>query len=64
LTTLTGYGDSVLGERIVYVARKRSRERLIMKGGAHRGISGALYDAKCWIERPIQIKRERVGEPE
>ena len=64
MTTLTGYGDSVLGERIVYVARKRSRERLIMKGGAHRGISGALYDAKCWIERPIQIKRERVGEPE
>jgi len=64
LTTLTGYGDSVLGERIVYVARKRTRERLIMKSGAHRGISGTLYDAKCWIERPIQIKHERVVEPE
>lgn len=57
MTTLTGYGDSIVGERIVYVARKRSRERLIMKGGAHRGISAALYDAKCWIESPIQIKR-------
>jgi len=64
LTTLTGYGDSVLGERIVYVARKRSRDKLIMKGGAHRGISGTLYDAKCWIERPIQMKRERAGESE
>ena len=64
MTTLTGYGDSVLGERIVYVARKRSRDKLIMKGGAHRGISGTLYDAKCWIERPIQMKRERAGESE
>ena len=64
MTTLTGYGDSVLGERIVYIARKRSRDRLIMKGGAHRGISGTLYDAKCWIERPIQMKRERAGKSE
>ena len=64
MTTLTGYGDSILGERIVYVARKRSRERLVMKGGAHRGISGTLYDAKCWIERPVQIRRERGGQPE
>jgi hypothetical protein len=58
LTTATGYGDSIVGERLVYVARKRSRERLIMKGGTHRGVSGTLYDAKCWIESPIQIKRE------
>jgi len=64
LTTLTGYGDSVVGERIVYVARKRSRDRLIMKGGAHRGISGTLYDAKCWIERPIQIRPHLAGESE
>jgi hypothetical protein len=64
LTTLTAYGDSILGERIVFVARKRSRERLIMKGGTHRGISGTLYDAKCWIESPIQMRRERAGEPE
>ena len=64
MTTLTGYGDSVLGERIVYVARKRSRDRLVMKGGADRGISGTLYEAKCWIERPIQIRRERAGESE
>ena len=64
MTTLTGYGDSVLGERIVYIARKRSRDRLIMKGRADRGIGGTLYDAKCWIERPIQIRREHAGESE
>ena len=64
MTTLTGYGDSVVGERIVYVARKRSRDRLIMKGGAHRGISGTLYDPTCWIERPIQMRRERAEESE
>lgn len=58
MTTLTGYGDSVIGERLVYVARKRSRERLIMKSGTHRGVSGTLYDAKCWIESPVQLKRE------
>lgn len=58
MTTLTGYADSIVGERLIYVARKRSYERLIMKGGAHRGVSGTLYDAKCWIESPIQIKRE------
>ncbi len=58
MTTLTDYGDAIIGERIVYVARKRSTERLIMKSGAHRGISGTLYDAKCWIERPIQIRRK------
>lgn len=61
MTTLTAYGDSVMGERLVYLARKRSGERLIMKGGAHRGITGTLYDAKCWIERPIRIKQEGSG---
>jgi hypothetical protein len=43
-----------MGERIVYIARKRSIERLVMKGGAYRGISTILYDAKCWIEKPIR----------
>ena len=62
MTTLTAYGDSILGERIVYVARKRSRETLIMKGGTHRGTSSTLYNAKCWIESPIQMKRERARE--
>lgn len=58
MTTLTGQGDAIIGERIVYIARKRSGERLIMKSGLHRGISGTLYDAKCWIEQPIEIRRK------
>jgi len=58
VTTLTGYGDYVIGERLVYLARKRSGEGLIMKSGTHQGIAGTLYDAKCWIERPIRIKQK------
>ena len=58
VTALPGYGDSVTGERLVYLARKRSGESLIIKSGAHRGIAGTLYDAKCWIERPTRIKQE------
>jgi len=58
MTIHAGYGDEIIGERIVYVARKRSHERLVMKTGAHRGISGMLYDAKCWIERPIRMKQQ------
>jgi len=54
LTILTEQGDGIVGKRIVYIARKRSTERLIMKGGAHRGISAILHDAKCWIEKPIR----------
>jgi len=54
LTILTEQGDGIIGERIIYIARKRSIERLIMKGGAHKGISAILYDAKCWIEKPIR----------
>ena len=49
MTTLTAYGDSLIGKRIVYLARKRTGEQLIMKSGSHRGISGTLYDAKCWV---------------
>ncbi len=58
MTTLTGYGDSILGERIVYLTRKRSGERLVMKSGTHRGLTAALYDARCWIEKPIRLRKE------
>lgn len=58
MTILFEIGDGIVGERIVYIARKRSGERLIVRNGAHRGISGILYDARCWIEAPIKIKRE------
>lgn len=50
-------GDTIRGHRLVYVARKMSNARLISKSGAHRGIQGKLYDAKCWIETPIEIAK-------
>ena len=54
LTDHTTVGDAVLGKRLVYEARKVSSPALIRKGGKHRGLRGKLYDAKCWIETPIQ----------
>ena len=36
MTTLTKEGDGIIGKRIVYVARKVSGPRLIMKSGRHR----------------------------
>lgn len=54
MTDHTNAGDAILGQRLVYVARKVSAPSLIRKGGKHRGLRGKLYDAKCWIETPIQ----------
>lgn len=62
MTTLTGYGDTIVGERLVYVGRKRSGERLVMKSGTHRGLTATIYDAKCWIERPIRIKQQEADQ--
>jgi len=61
VTILFEIGDGIVGERIVYIARIRSGERFIVRNGAHRGMSGILYDTKCWIEAPIKIKREWVA---
>jgi len=47
-------GDCIIGKRLVYEARKVSSPSLIRKGGRHQGLRGKLYDAKCWIERPIE----------
>ena len=57
MTILFEIGDGIIGERLVYVARKKSGERLIVRTGAHRGVSGILYDAKCWIESPIKMTK-------
>ncbi|MFQ6124458.1 MAG: hypothetical protein ACE5R6_07630 [Candidatus Heimdallarchaeota archaeon] len=54
MTVHTKAGDAILGKRLVYEARKVSSTSLIRKGGKHRGLRGKLYDAKCWIETPIQ----------
>lgn len=50
-------GDCVVGKRLVYEARKAPPPSLVRKGGRHRGLRGKLYDAKCWIETPIQKAR-------
>lgn len=57
MTILTREGDGIIGKRIVYVARKVSRPRLIMKGGRHRGLEGILYDAEAYIDVAVEIGR-------
>jgi hypothetical protein len=54
MTMLTGEGDGIVGKRIVYVARKVSGPRLVMKGGRHRGLEGILYDAEAYIDITVQ----------
>ena len=48
-------GDCIVGKRLVYEASKAPRPSLIRKSGKHRGVRGKLYNAKCWIEKPIQM---------
>jgi hypothetical protein len=57
MATLTDEGDKIVGRRIVYVARKVSGPRLVMKGGKHRGMEGVLYDAEAYIDIAVQKKR-------
>jgi hypothetical protein len=54
MTTLTDEGDGIIGKRIVYVARKVSAPRLIMKGGRHRGMEGTLYDGKAYVDIAVE----------
>jgi len=54
MTILTEEGDGMVGKRIVYVARKVSGPRLVMKGGRHRGLEGVLYDAEVYIDIAVQ----------
>jgi hypothetical protein len=56
MTTLTNEGDGLIGKRIVYIARKVSGPRLIMKSGRHRGMEGILYDAKAYIDVAVELK--------
>jgi len=54
MTMLTEEGDGVMGKRIVYVARKVSGPRLIMKSGRHRGLEGILYDAEAYVDVAVE----------
>jgi hypothetical protein len=55
MTTFTGEGDGIIGKRIVYVARKVSGPRLVMKSGRHRGMEGILYDAEAYVDVAVEI---------
>ncbi|MGA3110680.1 MAG: hypothetical protein ABSE15_01430 [Candidatus Bathyarchaeia archaeon] len=54
MTTLTNEGDGVIGKRIIYIARKVSGPRLIMKGGRHRGMEGVLHDAEAYVDIAVE----------
>jgi hypothetical protein len=54
MTVLTDEGDGLIGKRIVYIARKVSGPRLVMKSGKHRGLEGVLYDAEAYIDIAVQ----------
>jgi len=56
---LTGEGDGIIGKRIVYIAHKVSKPRLIMKGGKHRGLEGILHDAEAYIDIPVEIRSKK-----
>jgi len=55
MTTLTEEGDGIVGKRIVYVARKVSGPRLVMKSGRHRGMEGILYDAEAYVDIAVEM---------
>ena len=54
MTVLTGEGDGIIGRRIVYIARKASAPRLVMKSGRHRGLEGILYDGEAYIDIAVE----------
>jgi hypothetical protein len=51
---MTEEGDGIIGKRIVYIARKISRPRLVMKGGRRRELEGVLSDAEAYIDIAVQ----------
>ncbi len=55
MTTLINEGDGIIGKRLVYVARKVSGPRLVMKSGRHRGMEGILYDAQAYIDIAVEL---------
>jgi hypothetical protein len=54
MTVLTNEGDGIVGKRLVYIARKISRPRLIAKSGRHRGLEGILYDGEAYIDIAVE----------
>ena len=42
MTTLTNEGEGIVGKHIIYIARKVSGPKIVMKSGRHRGVQGTL----------------------
>jgi len=51
---MTEVEEILVGKRVVYVARKVSGSRLVIKGGRHRGLEGVLYEAEAYIDIAVQ----------
>ena len=49
--------DCIMGEKIVIQASKIAKCRLIPRGG-HRSQWTKADNAKCWIERAIEVKQD------
>ena len=54
MTILTNEADGIVGKRIVYMTRKMSTPRLVMKSGRHRGLEGILYDAEAYVDIAVE----------
>ena len=54
MRVLTDEGDGIVGKRVIYLARKMSSPRLVMKSGRHRGLEGVLYDAEVYIDIAVE----------
>jgi len=54
MTVLTDEGDGIIGKRIIYLARKMSGPRVVVKSGRHRGLEGILYDAEAYIDVAVE----------
>jgi hypothetical protein len=42
MTTLTNEGEGIVGKHIIYISRKVSDPKTVMKSGRHRGVQGTL----------------------
>jgi len=54
MTVLTDEGDGIIGRRIIYLARKMSGPRVVVKSGRHRELEGILYDAEAYIDVAVE----------
>jgi len=55
MTTLAKEGDGIIGKRLVYIARKVTGPRLVVKSGRHRGMEGILYDAEAYVDIAVKM---------